>query len=136
MFDRFSDIINKNEKYDDNIKQIALLEETNSEIISEMFFDINDSKEEILSELNKNKDFLKTHSKFSHSIDKVIEQLSENFVDDIGMAKLIVEILRSIESHENNLRNYEKKTNCNKSDAKGWFRTFTKLVKENLDNDN
>ena len=44
MFDRFSDIINKNEKYDDNIKQIALLEETNSEIISEMFFDINDSK--------------------------------------------------------------------------------------------
>lgn len=136
MFDKFSDIVNKNEKYDNNIKQIALLEETNVEIASEIFFDINNSREDILSELNKNKDFLKTHSKFSNLIDKVIKELSENYIDDITKAKLILEILKSIERHEIDMRNYEKKTNCNKSDSRGLFDIFTKIVKESLNNDN
>ena len=136
MFDKFSDIVNKNEKYDNNIKQIALLEEINVEIASEIFFDINNSREDILSELNKNKDFLKTHSKFSNLIDKVIKELSENYIDDITKAKLILEILKSIERHEIDMRNYEKKTNCNKSDSRGLFDIFTKIVKESLNNDN
>lgn len=78
-------------------------------------------------------------SKTAGSLDVVIKAISNNEVNNISIAKLVIEVLLEIEKHDNSIKNKKKsirEKNINKSNSKGFLNKFTEIVKGDLENDN
>lgn len=139
MFDILDEITRKNEKYNNNIIKISVLEEDNDRLMAEICYDIRNSKNDILKEININEDYLKLLPKTAGSLEFVIKALSNDEVNNIASAKLVMEVLLEIEKHNNSItskNNNIREKNINKSSSKGLINKFTEIVKESLENDN
>lgn len=139
MFDILGEITKRNERYNNNITKISVLEEENDRLMAEICCDIQNSKNDILKEIKDNQEYLNMLSKTAGSLDVVIKAISNNEVNNISIAKLVIEVLLEIEKHDNSIKNKKKsirEKNINKSNSKGFLNKFTEIVKGDLENDN
>ena len=139
MYDIVNELTRKNDKYNNNIEKISVLENENDRLMAEICLDIKNAGNDILKEINKNEEYLKLLPAISPSLDIVIKAISDGEVNNGSIAKLIIEILMEIKVHDNNVKwqqsNLRDKDES-KSTSKNLFDKFVKIVKEDLENDN
>lgn len=129
------EITQKEEKYNNNIQKISIIEKENERLMAEMCCNIKNSQDNILEEIKKNQDYLKFLPEISPILEMVQDALSNDTID-ISSVKLILEILHEIQKH--NLENQDNLSNknINKSAIKGIIDKFSLLVRGKEDNDN
>lgn len=125
------EITEKNKEYDNNIIKMSVLEERNDRLMAEICYDIIKSRNNILKEIEENKDYLKLLPKTAATVDGVIEYISNDELNSSNV-KLIIEILLEIQKHNN----YNKDENMKLSIPKRIFDKYAKKIKESLGNDN
>lgn len=129
------EITRKEEKYNNNIQKISIIEKENERLMAEMCCNIKNSQDNILEEIKKNQDYLKFLPEISPILEMVQDALSNDTID-ISSAKLTLEILHEIQKH--NLENQDNLSNknINKSAIEGLIDKFSVLVRGKEDNDN
>lgn len=129
------EITRKEEKYNNNIQKISIIEKENERLMAEMCCNIKNSQDNILEEIKKNQDYLKFLPEISPILEMVQDALSNDTID-ISSAKLTLEILHEIQKH--NLENQDNLSNknINKSAIDGLIDKFSVLVRGKEDNDN
>ncbi|MCM1234235.1 MAG: hypothetical protein NC489_29375 [Ruminococcus flavefaciens] len=131
MYEIVNELARKNDKYNNNIEKISVLETENDRLMAEIYLDIKNAGNDILKEIYQNEEYLKLLPAISPSLDIVIEAISNEEVNNQSIAKLIIEILMEIKVHGNNVKKDESK-----STSKNFLDKFVKIVKEDLENDN
>lgn len=129
------EITQKEEKYNNNIQKISIIEKENERLMAEMCCNIKNSQDNILEEIKKNQDYLKFLPEISPILEMVQDALSNDTID-VSSAKLTLEILHEIQKH--NLENQDNLSNknINKSAIEGIIDKFSVLVRGKEDNDN
>lgn len=139
MFDILDELSQIAEMYDNNLEQVEELEKKNIRLSSEMCLNIKKSKSEIIKQINDNEDYLKLNPNISGIIDDVLKQISHDAINDISKAKTVIEILREIEEHNQNIELQQKRQMNNDTIAMNSHSFFNKIVvavKEDLQNGN
>lgn len=141
MYSILDEINRKNDKYNNNITKIGELEKENDRLIAEICYTIKNSKNNILEEIDLNKDYLKMLPNTGQSVDFVMKKLSNDEID-ISSAKFVIELLVEIEKHNSNIsrKSSLKGRNTNTSTAKGLWNKLTDrfmemTIEENCEND-
>lgn len=138
MLSILDEITQKNDKYNNNITKISVLEEENDRIMAEICYDIKNSKNSILEEIKRNKDYLELLPKTASLLEGVENAISNDEVNS-SSAKLVIEVLSEIENHKESIKSKEENIedkNINLSGSRGLFNKFTQIVKESLEYDN
>lgn len=129
------EITQKEEKYNNNIQKISVIEKENERLMAEMCCNIKNSQENILEEIKKNQDYLKFLPEISPILEIVQDALSNDTID-ISSAKLTLEILHEIQRHNLGNQDNLSNKNINKSAIEGIIDKFSVLVRGKEDNDN
>lgn len=139
MFDILDELSQTEKMYDNNLEQIEELEKKNIRLTSEMCLNIKKSKSEIIKKINDNEDYLKLNPNMSGIIDDFLKQISYDKINDISKAKMVIEILREIKEHNQNIEEQQtRQMNNDKiaTNSNGFFNKIVVAVKEELKNDN
>lgn len=139
MFDILDELSQTEKMYDNNLEQIEELEKKNIRLTSEMCLNIKKSKSEIIKKINDNEDYLKLNPNMSGIIDDFLKQISYDEINDISKAKMVIEILREIKEHNQNIEEQQtRQMNNDKiaTNSNGFFNKIVVAVKEELKNDN